>query len=157
MLEMMKPGKQCGLRPGVAQLIDVNLNRLTEGLKVIEDIIRFRLENRLLLRQIRSIRTNLGLKIAPLRRAVIESRRSGKDAGRADRFDRLRRQSLEDVLMANFKRAQESARVLEELFRVEGARGRRVPVNFKQLRFRLYSLEKRTVRQLRGKGLDLEG
>ncbi|MGB9743024.1 MAG: hypothetical protein ACP5JB_03735 [candidate division WOR-3 bacterium] len=153
----MKHREPAGFRPGVAQLIDVNLNRLTEGLRVIEDLIRFRMESRSLLAQIRSIRTTLGVRLAPLRRAVIEFRRSGEDAGRSDRFDRMRRKSLEDVLLANFKRAEEATRVLEELFRLEQARGISSPVNFKQLRFRLYSLERRAVRQLRGKGLDLEG
>jgi len=141
--------------PDSARIIDVNLNRLTEGLRVIEDIIRFQLESKSLLSQVRSIRIKLGSKLLPLRREVLEFRASERDLGKTDHFDRLRRRSLEEVLMANFKRSQEAARVLEEIFKVERAKGRgKPPINFKQLRFRLYRLEKKVIQQLQ-KGIDL--
>lgn len=141
-----------------ARIIDVNLNRLTEGLRVIEDIARFRMGSKSLLHQVRGIRTRLGKRLSSLRRAAMEFRDSEQDPGKPDRFDRLKRKNLEEVLMANFKRAQESARVLEELFKIERGKGKtQPPVNFKQIRFLLYGLEKRAVHQLRGKAVDLDG
>ncbi|MEO0079146.1 MAG: hypothetical protein ABIK44_00515 [candidate division WOR-3 bacterium] len=133
-----------------ARIIDVNLNRLTEALKVLEDVVRFATEKRLLLRRIRALRQEVNRRTRPLRRGVIASRQSERDPGRGDRFDRTRRKSLEDVLMANFKRAEEAARVLEELFKMSAAGGRRKaagrmrnwPAWFKEVRFRLYDLEK---------------
>jgi len=77
-----------------------------------------------------------------LRKRVILSRKSETDLGRGDRFDKARRKSLEDVLLANFKRAEESARVLEEVLKVTepGLAGK-----FKAVRFRLYDLEREAI------------
>lgn len=134
--------------PRTARLVDVNLNRLTEGLKVVEDMVRFALDRPGLLRSIRALRVRVGAGSRGLRSRVVRSRDSGSDAGRADRFDRTRRRNLEDVLMANFKRAEESARVLEEVLKTEDAR---LAARFKAVRFRLYDLEQQAV-ILAGKG-----
>lgn len=128
--------------PRTARIIDVNLNRLTEGLRVIEDVVRLGLEDRRLLSGIRKLRTQVGRDVRVLRKRVIPSRKSEVDLGRGDRFDRAKRKSLEDVLLANFKRAEESARVLEEVLKVAepGLAG-----EFKAVRFRLYDLEREAV------------
>jgi len=129
-----------------ARIIDVNLNRLTEGLRVVEDVVRLGLEDRHLLAGIRKLRTQVGRDVRVLRRQVIPSRRSEADLGRGDRFDRMKRKSLEDVLLANFKRAEEAARVLEEVLKVEepGLGGK-----LKAVRFRLYDLEREAVEKCR--------
>jgi len=128
--------------PRTARIIDVNLNRLTEGLRVVEDVVRFGLENRRLLAGIRKLRTQIGRDVRALRRQAIGSRKSEADLGRRDRFDRAKRKNLEGVLLANFKRAEESARVLEEVLKVAepGLAGK-----FKATRFRLYDLEREAV------------
>ncbi|UCG44422.1 MAG: hypothetical protein JSU73_03120 [candidate division WOR-3 bacterium] len=84
-----------------------------------------------------------------LRNRVLSAWDSEQDPGRADRFDRLRRGNLSDVLAANFKRAQESSRVLEELLKVEEPA---LSQKLKSVRFRLYDLEKKAVLWA-GKGL----
>jgi hypothetical protein len=131
-------------RTGAAanRIIDVNLNRLTEGLRVVEDVVRLALEDRRLLAGIRKLRTQVSRDVRALRRQVIPSRKSEADLGRGDRFDRTKRKSLEDVMLANFKRAEESARVLEEVLKVSepGLSGK-----FKAVRFRLYDLEREAV------------
>lgn len=133
-----------------ARIVDANINRLTEGLRVIEDVVRFGLEDEPLLTRIRNLRIRLSRKIIPLRRAVIPARSSESDPGRADRFDRMRRTNLEDVLTANFKRSQEAARVLEEMFKLKGNKDYHQYARFfKQLRFKLYSLEKMALIRLR--------
>ncbi len=133
----------CG-HPGTAaaRVIDANLNRLTEGLRVVEDVVRLALENRRLLAGIRKLRTQVGSDVRALRKQVIPGRRSETDLGRGDRFDRTRRKSLEDVLLANFKRAEESARVLEEVLKVFDPM---LAARLKVARFRLYDLEKEAV------------
>ncbi len=122
-----------------ARIIDVNLNRLTEGLRVVEDVVRLALEEPRLLAGIRKLRTQVGQDVRVLRRQVVVSRRSETDLGRGDRFDRAKRKNLEDVLAANFKRAEESARVLEEVLKVSEPR---LAVKLKAVRFRLYDLER---------------
>jgi hypothetical protein len=135
----------------IARIIDVNLNRLTEGLRVVEDIVRLGLEQKRLLASVRKLRTDLGRDVRSLRRTVVLSRRSESDPGRGGRFDRTKRRSLDDVLAANFKRAEEASRVLEEMVKV--VEPELVP-RFKAVRFRLYDLERQAL--ARARQLDLK-
>ena len=125
-----------------ARIIDVNLNRLTEGLRVVEDVVRLGIEDRRLLAGIRKLRTQVGRDVRALRRQVVASRKSETDLGRGDRFDRAKRKNLEDVLLANFKRAEESARVLEEVLKVVKPA---LAGKLKAVRFRLYDLEREAI------------
>jgi len=135
--------EQSGHASGLAaRIVDVNLNRLTEGMRVVEDVVRLGLEDRRLLAGIRKLRTQVGRDIRTLRRQVITSRKSETDLGRGDRFDRAKRKTLADVLLANFKRAEESARVLEEVLKVVEPT---LAGKFKAVRFRLYDLEREAV------------
>ena len=133
----------------ITRIVDVNLNRLTEGLRVVEDLVRFGMGRPRLLSSIRSLRTRVGKETRSLRRSAILSRDSESDPGRGDRFDRARRRSLDDILMANFKRAEEACRVLEEALKVEDSAS---AAKFKAVRFRLYDLEKAAVEASRVKG-----
>ncbi len=126
----------------ISRIIDVNLNRLTEGLRVVEDVVRLGLERPRLLASIRSLRTRVSVETRVLRRRVIAGRDSGSDLGRGDRFDRTGRSNLEDVLLANFKRAEEASRVLEEVLKVAEPK---LAVRMKAVRFRLYDIEKNAV------------
>ncbi|MEO0078449.1 MAG: thiamine-phosphate pyrophosphorylase [candidate division WOR-3 bacterium] len=130
----------------ISRIIDVNLNRLTEGLRVVEDVVRLGLERPRLLSSIRTLRTRVSAATRVLRRRVIASRDSGSDLGRGGRFDRTTRSSLEDVLLANFKRAEEAARVLEEVLKVAEPK---LAGRMKAVRFRLYDLEKRVADEVR--------
>jgi len=138
----------------VARIIDVNLNRLTEGLRVVEDVVRLGLEKPRLLAGVRALRTRIGKETRALRRRAILSRQSETDLGRSDRFDRAKRKSLEDVLLANFKRAEEAARVLEEVLKVAEPK---LAGKLKAVRFRLYDLEKQAAGEVarhREKGIE---
>ncbi len=101
--------------------------------------MRLSLESPELLQRVRTLRTEIGRQTSSLRRRVIASRCSESDLGRSDRFDRTRRRSIEDVLMANLKRAQEAARVLEEVLKLERVR---LAGRMKEVRFSLYDMEK---------------
>jgi thiamine-phosphate pyrophosphorylase len=122
------------------RILDANLNRLTEGLRVVEDVVRLGLENKRLLLGVRALRTKVGRDARRLRRRAMLSRDSETDPGRGDRFDKTKRRSLEDVLFANFKRAEESCRVLEEVLKIAEPK---LAAGLKSARFRLYDLEKR--------------
>ena len=127
------------------RIIDVNLNRLTEGLRVLEDIVRFKYENKTSLYQIRSLKRQIWQNLGEMREKLIASRRSKEDIGRGTGFDRNRRTNLLDVIIANLKRTQESARVLEELFKISNPK---ISGFFKKLRFILYDLEKDLSKQI---------
>jgi len=51
----------------------------------------------------------------------------------------LERESLDDIITANLKRAQESSRVLEECFKLIDIE---ISENFKDARYQLYEIEK---------------
>ncbi len=134
-----------------ARIVDVNLNRLTEGLRVVEDIVRLALEDKRLLAALRALRARVGRETRSLRRAVISHRSSETDPGRPDRFDRAKRASLEEVLCANLKRCEEAARTLEEVLKIDEPK---LAARLKAARFRLYDLEKRAVLAARRGSVD---
>ena len=53
----------------------------------------------------------------------------------------MARENLQSVLVANFSRCEESSRVLEELFKLSDAG---MSALFKDIRYSLYALEKRS-------------
>ncbi|MEO0092043.1 MAG: thiamine phosphate synthase [candidate division WOR-3 bacterium] len=126
------------------RIIDVNLNRLSEGLRVIEEICRFYLEDKDNLFLIRNLKNEIRKTENEIRKDVIWFRKSEDDLGRQENFDKMSRTSIFDVFTANIKRCQESARVLEEIFKI---RNRRISGFFKKVRFVLYDLEKKLARQ----------
>jgi len=123
---------------GTARIIDVNLNRLAEALKVVEDLCRFELNDKRLVAEVRRLRARFQPAVRELRRKVLPFRSSRTDSGRSSRFDRTPRTSPADILHANLKRIQEAARILEEMTRLEFPQA--FPV-FKALRFGGYDLE----------------
>ncbi|OPX17638.1 hypothetical protein BXT86_05470, partial [candidate division WOR-3 bacterium 4484_100] len=125
------------------RILDVNLNRLTESLKLLEDITRFSLEDKKVLRKIRQLRKTflLAKKKMPID-DIISSRQSVKDLGRAQKFDISQRRSDSDFIYATITRAKESARTIEEVLKLENfAMDNRI----KEIRFSLYDIEKELI------------
>lgn len=117
-------------------MIDANLNRLKEGIRVIEDIARYLQNDKELATQLKTLRHRS--RIDDLQN-LLASRDSINDVLRPTVASEMERSGLESVLIANYKRAQESARVLEELYKiVDPDRSER----FKTIRYTLYALEK---------------
>ncbi len=124
------------LSPELFRVCDANLNRLKEGIRVVEDIMRYRDNNRELsikLKQLRHtarIDENLELLI---------HRDSINDVLRPSTQSELKRSDIASIITANFKRAQESSRVLEELFKLHS---NEYSEKIKHIRYELYDLEK---------------
>lgn len=117
------------------RLIDANLNRLREGIRVVEDIFRYVYNDK-----------QMALKLKELRHLsrlenyieLLETRDVKNDVLRSSIKSEQNRTDLYSILIANFKRAQESSRVLEEfckLISIEDSE------NFKYIRYELYNLE----------------
>ena len=118
------------------RVIDANLNRLREGVRVVEDIARYSHNNTTLAIKLKSLRHQS--KIHDLQ-SLLTSRDSINDVLRPTVESEMDRNNLESIIIANYKRAQESARVLEEMYKVvEPA----LSETFKNIRYELYSLEK---------------
>ena len=117
------------------RLIDANLNRLREGIRVVEDIFRYVYNDK-----------QTALKLKELRHLsrfenyieLLETRDVKNDVLRSSIKSEQNRTDLYSILIANFKRAQESSRVLEEFCKLISIKDSE---NFKYIRYELYNLE----------------
>jgi len=124
------------LSPELYRVIDANLNRLKEGIRVVEDIVRYRDNNKELARRLKELRHTARIQE---QQKLLTHRDSINDVLRSSSKSELTRSSTEAIMTANFKRAQESSRVLEELFKLNNIH---YSENFKHIRYELYDLEK---------------
>ena len=117
------------------RLIDANLNRLREGIRVVEDIFRYIYNNKEISTKLKSLRH-----IARTKNyyELLETRDVENDVSRESIKSEQNREDLNSILIANFKRAQESSRVLEELTKLSSIKDSE---NFKYIRYELYNLE----------------
>ncbi|MCK9492056.1 MAG: thiamine-phosphate pyrophosphorylase [Sulfurimonas sp.] len=122
-------------------MIDANLNRLKEGIRVVEDILRYRDNNKELSLKLKQLRHKS--KIDEIDKLLLH-RDSIKDVLRPTTNSELDRVDIKNIIIANFKRAEESCRVLEELFKLYDTKQSE---NFKYIRYELYNLEKEIVLQ----------
>ncbi|MFY4842737.1 thiamine-phosphate pyrophosphorylase [Aliarcobacter butzleri] len=117
------------------RLIDANLNRLREGIRVVEDIFRYVYNNKEVATKLKNLR-HLGR--TQNYYELLETRDVKNDVLRESIKSEQNRDNLNSILIANFKRAQESARVLEEFTKLTSIKDSE---NFKYIRYELYNLE----------------
>lgn len=122
----------------VYRLLDANLNRCREGLRVLEDTSRFVWENSLLYRAFRNTRHALARITKAAYPRLVAARDTKTDGGR--KIMEEKRAGIKDLVRANLRRAEEALRVLEEYGKVFSNSSQD---KFKALRFRLYELEKK--------------
>jgi len=133
------------------RLIDANINRICEGLRIIEDIIRFEINNQSYMKKndhvnkLKAIRHFIRESIAKkINLKLIDSRDSKSDIGKKlSKIEQNRNDHL-DLITANFKRIQEALRVLEEVFKVDKELTVFVK-KIKEYRFEIYELEKEII------------
>ncbi|MDD3087611.1 MAG: thiamine-phosphate pyrophosphorylase [Candidatus Omnitrophica bacterium] len=140
---MLKQAERINLN----RIIDANINRAKEGLRVCEDITRFILDNRQFTSALKRIRHRLSFLSDSLmpKALLLKERSSVDDVGRFLKADELKRSGIGDIFLANIQRAKESIRVLEEcskLINVKAALG------FKELRYKTYEIEKKVLERI---------
>lgn len=123
------------------RVLDANLNRAREGLRVCEEVARLIREEPALTRRCQRLRYAVDRVAACLpRRRLLGARDPQGDVGRPSRRGRQRpHRAGRDLVAANLRRVQEALRVLEEFSRLEF---RKASQGFGLLRFRAYSLER---------------
>ncbi|MGI9516292.1 MAG: thiamine phosphate synthase [Pirellulaceae bacterium] len=131
----------------VWRTIDANLNRAGEALRVIEDGLRFVIEDAHLARVCKGLRHELKLVADQWpRESLLAMRNASGDVGRhTDVAEEYQRSGMADVLSANFARASQSLRVMEEFAKMEEfsrLAGSAAAQGIEQLRYALYDLEK---------------
>ncbi len=131
------------------RLIDANLDRLGEGLRVLEDVARFLLDDAELCQQLKTLRHRLVENIHPLEQQLIAARRVGEDVGAFKRLPgEAKHKDLPALVIANARRVQESLRVLEEFARLSDTPLVIKPTECEHLRFEVYELEQKLLSKL---------
>jgi thiamine-phosphate pyrophosphorylase len=119
------------------RLIDANLNRLKEGLRVLEDISRYLLNNKTLTIKIKTLRHKSNYDNPS---SLLKTRNTNTDVLKNNSLKSEKsRKNIQDIILANSKRVQESARVLEEILKLEDSK---YFILFKEIRYSTYEIEK---------------
>ncbi|MBE0480656.1 MAG: thiamine phosphate synthase [Dehalococcoidia bacterium] len=124
------------------RILDANLNRIGEGLRLLEEISRFILDDPDLSRELKSMRHNLLPKDRQFQDRLLASRRAGIDVGAFLNIpEEGRRPDVKSLVSANARRVEESLRVLEEISKVDNGIPGLDWEGIKRARFRIYELE----------------
>ena len=120
----------------ISQIIDANLDRAREGLRVLEDWARFGIGNEDLVIKIKNFRQILGsnhLEIYKISRNHIEDQCKG-----LSHVEQTNRKSSSKIISANSARVQEALRVVEEFSRDHNKKLSKIA---SEIRYEIYSLE----------------
>jgi thiamine-phosphate pyrophosphorylase len=127
------------------RIVDANLNRIGEGLRLIEDITRFILNDSDISEQLKAMRHELLPKGRLAQRKLLSARRADDDVGAfMDVGDEAERADAVSLVSANSRRVQQSLRVLEEVAKIRGQELGLDWDKFKHARFNLYTLEQKS-------------
>ena len=132
----------------VDRILDANINRAKEGLRVAEEICRFILNNKAFTAELKKIRHDLDgifLGMPGFPKRFLKERESAGDVGRKISAGELKRGSVRDIFFANMQRVKESVRVLEEFSKLTDA-GQ--ALKFKRIRYRVYITESKIGKRL---------
>lgn len=127
-----------------ARILDANLNRAREAMRVLEDHARFAADDSELSRRLKQMRHDLAsaARIWPVAE-LLASRDTPGDVGtRITTAGERRRAAAEDILTAAARRLTEALRVLEEYAKLANPGTAAV---IEQIRYRAYDVEKRLV------------
>ncbi|WP_457596939.1 thiamine-phosphate pyrophosphorylase [Hydrogenimonas sp.] len=121
--------------PKLLRLVDANLNRLKEGIRVIEDLNRYLFDDRDIAKRLKELRH---LATVDDYLSLLPYRDIQGDVLKTSTSSEMARSDVKALLLANYKRAQEAARVLEESYKLIDPEKSE---NFKRIRYELYALE----------------
>jgi len=134
------------ISPPTLRIIDANLNRIGEGLHLLEDIARLLLNDSGLTRQLKTLRHELLISDGPFQQQLLEARDAKSDVG--VNISEEKERELPLLVVANSRRVQESLRTLEELAKLPNTMPQLDSARFKQARFNLYSIEQELLSKL---------
>lgn len=133
----------------VYRIIDANLNRVSEGLRVVEEVVRFVVKDEQLTKKLKAQRHKLNELFKEYE--LIKFRDTSKDLGKYGDFDdrqdacptsNASRCDLKELVQRNFNRAQEGCRVIEEFSKLFNAD---ITPKVKEIRFNIYELGKEVI------------
>jgi len=131
------------------RIIDANLNRIGEGLRLLEDIARLALNDATLTQQLKTMRHEILKGDWSFHQQFLNARDSEGDVGITIEVPGDEKQrGLPIAVMANARRVQESLRILEEVAKIPDATPQLDSEKFKQARFNLYTIEQNLLSRL---------
>jgi len=138
-------GKERRLAPDAAfrvmRVVDASANRAVEGLRVLEDYVRFVLDDPFLMGELKGVRHELTASLEGLPMdARLAARETLADVGTTVKgLQEARRQDLAQLVDANFSRVREAIRSLEEYAKLVAPD---LAAAAERLRYRLYTLHR---------------
>lgn len=128
----------------IYRILDANLDRAREGLRIIEEWCRFGLNNRTMAEECKQMRQELASwHTSELRAARNTPEDPGTELSHPQEEERA---TIEDLLQANLCRVQEALRVLEEYGKLYNPD---MGMTMKHLRYQVYTLESNLLAQRR--------
>jgi len=128
------------------RIIDANLNRIGEGLRLLEDLARLILNDAALSQQLKTMRHGILERDWPFNQQLLQARDSESDVGINLEAPEGEKRELTTMVVANSRRVQESLRTIEELAKLPDVK--LDPEKFKQARFDLYTIEQNLLSKL---------
>ena len=129
--------------PSVLRIIDANVNRAREALRVMEEAARFLLDDAALTAVLKQLRHDLASVMHPLLGSEAHRDTPGDVGTGITADDRDRRDHAAGVALAAGKRLSEALRAVEEYARVLGPVPGALSDQVAKLRYRGYDLERR--------------
>ncbi len=125
----------------IFRILDANVNRAMEGLRVVEEVCRFIIEDKALTLRLKELRADLKKAVSAIpKKELLKARASLSDVGgKLYTKSEKSRPSILQIYKSNIKRVEEAVRVLEEFSKlIKAPLGK----DFKAIRFALYDIEK---------------
>jgi len=133
----------------ILRIIDANLNRIGEGLRLLEDLARLILNDARLTEQLKTMRHKILESDWSFNQQLLQSRNSEGDVGvHLEAAGEEKQRELPITVVANARRVQESLRTLEELAKIPDTTPELDAEKFKQARFNLYTIEQTLLSKL---------
>lgn len=130
------------------RILDANLNRSREGLRVCEEVARFYFDDARLTRELKNLRHDISqifLRFPGSPFSLLAARDTQGDVGAVSSAREKNKKNIADLFLANIQRTKEALRVLEEVAHVLSPD---ISTKFKKLRFKAYAIEKQALPRL---------
>lgn len=131
-----KQNRTLPAQPALCRILDANLDRSREGLRIIEEWCRFGLNNADLANECKQLRQELARWHTSELRAARDT--PGDPGTELTHPQEEQRSGIQQLLQVNFSRVEEALRVLEEYGKIYDPQMGKA---FKEMRYRVYALE----------------
>ncbi len=127
----------------ILRIIDANINRITEGFRVVEEFLRFVYNDEKIYKKLRTLRHQIVKIFSEFYPDTVLERNSINDPGIKAKEKKYK--NVKEIVVSNIHRVTESLRVLEEISKLISSRK---VMEVKRLRYKMYDLEKYIIEEV---------